>query len=129
MADGRHFEKSKNSDISSAVRRIVTKIGIGTDIDPLKRVAILWATIQRSTSTRVTLQTAVYDAGFLSPDYVFAVVMHANATARSAMKRVIGLCANNCSASTQMALCPCRWQWQLNGQTSSSYTTQPILTL
>jgi len=38
MADGRHFQKSKTRHISSAVRRIVMKIGIGTHFDPLKRV-------------------------------------------------------------------------------------------
>jgi len=37
-ADGLHFQKSKHRHMSSAVRRIVMKIGIGTHIDPLERV-------------------------------------------------------------------------------------------
>jgi len=38
MAEGRHFEKSKNRHISLAVRRIVTKFGIETHIDSHKHV-------------------------------------------------------------------------------------------
>jgi len=35
MADGSHFEKSKNGHISSAVRPIATKFGMTTNIQPL----------------------------------------------------------------------------------------------